>query len=155
MVTTEHQVLQVPLTTVIDSVNNVRSFGKSVTEFAGLKVSRNSFINLLQNYAWNVSFKFQEHLSYVTPQDSGTTTPEGYHDKNSVSVWGRAGRKLLNPTSYFALVEGLKPDIFQMLYDGDTNVNSSIKRVKKSVDTTLKFATVCASLKDESEVFAL
>jgi len=133
MVTTEHQVLQVPLTTVIDSVNNVRSFGKSVTEFAGLK----------------------EHLSYVTPQDSGTTTPEGYHDKNSVSVWGRAGRKLLNPTSYFALVEGLKPDIFQMLYDGDTNVNSSIKRVKKSVDTTLKFATVCASLKDESEVFAL
>jgi len=130
MVTTEHQVLQVPLTTVIDSVNNVRSFGKSVTEFAGLK----------------------EHLSYVTPQDSGTTTPEGYHDKNSVSVWGRAGRKLLNPTSYFALVEGLKPDIFQMLYDGDTNVNSSIKRVKKSVDTTLKFATVCASLKDESEV---
>jgi len=130
MVTMEHQVLQVPLATVIDSAENVRSFGRGVAEFAGLK----------------------EHFSYVTLQDSGTLTPEGYHDKNSVSMWARGGRKLLNPTSYMSYVEGLKPDIFQMLCDGDTNVDSSTKRVKKSVDSTLKFATLCASLKEKSEV---
>ena len=88
----------------------------------------------------------------MTLQDSGTLTPEGYHDKNSVSMWARGGRKLLNPTSYISYVEGLKPDIFQMLCDGDTNVDSSTKRVKKSVDSTLKFATLCASLKEKSEV---
>nr|CAG4642609.1 EOG090X08JG [Evadne anonyx] len=130
MVTTEHQMLQVPLATVMDTVESVKSFGKGITEFAGLK----------------------EHFSYVTLQDSGILTPEGYHDKNSVSMWARGGRKLLNPSSYIAYVEGLKPDIFQMLCDGDTTVDSSSKRVKKSVDSTLKFAAHCASLKDKSEV---
>lgn len=130
MVTTEVHTLQMPLTTVVDSAENVRKFGKGIAEFAGLK----------------------EYLSYVTLQDSGTSTPEGYHDKNSVSVWTKGGRKLLNPTSYISYVEGLKPDIFQMLSDGDTNITSSSKRVKKSVDATLKFAKLCDSLKNESEV---
>ena len=67
-------------------------------------------------------------------------------------MWARGGRKLLNPTSYISNIEGLKPDIFQMLCDGDTNVNSSNKRVKKSVDSTLKFAALCDSLKANSEV---
>jgi len=67
-------------------------------------------------------------------------------------MWARGGRKLLNPTSYISNIEGLKPDIFQMLCDGDTNVNSSNKRVKKSVDSTLKFAALCDSLKANSEL---
>ena len=49
-------------------------------------------------------------------------------------------------------MEALKPDLFQALADGDSNLNSSMKRVKKSVDATVKFASTCALLKEQSEV---
>lgn len=94
----------------------------------------------------------QDYLSYVTSQDSGTPTPEGYHDKKAVSLWTRGGRKLVDAPTYMSCMEALKPDVFQMLADCDTTPSSSAKRVKTSVDATLKFATICVDLKEKSEV---
>ena len=86
-------------------------------------------------------------------QDSGTPTPEGYHDKHAVSLWTRAGRKLVDASTYMSCMEALKPDVFQMLSDSDTKPNSTAKRVKTSVDATIKFARTCAELKENSEVY--
>nr|SVE75838.1 EOG090X08JG [Daphnia hispanica] len=130
MVSTENHVLQMPLVTLVDHTKNVKAFGKGIAEFAGLK----------------------EYLNYVSVQDSGTTTPEGYHEKNSISLWTRGGRKLVDPQTYMTCIEALKPDMFQAIVDGDTTSNSSAKRVRRSVDDTVKFAGICADLKEKSEV---
>ena len=79
-------------------------------------------------------------------------TPQGYHEKNSVSIWTRHGRKLIDVQTYINCMEALKPDIFQVLADADTSTESSLKRVKRSVDDTIKFTAVCANLKEKSEV---
>lgn len=42
--------------------------------------------------------------------------------------------------------------MFQAIVDGDTTSNSSVKRVRRSVDDTVKFAGICADLKEKSEV---
>ena len=88
-------------------------------------------------------------------QDSGTATPEGYHEKSSISLWTRGGRKLVDAQTYISCVEALKPDIFQAMVDGDTTSSSSFKRVKRSVDDTVKFTGICAELKNNSEVCIL
>lgn len=72
--------------------------------------------------------------------------------KNAVSVWTRGGRKLIDTTTFVSSMEALKPDVFQMLADSDTTLNSSTKRVKNSVDATIKFAAICAEAKEKSEV---
>ncbi len=85
-------------------------------------------------------------------QDSGTATPEGYHEKSSISLWTRGGRKLVDAQMYISCMEALKPDFFQAMVDGDTTPTSSFKRVKRSVDDTVKFTGICAELKNSSEV---
>nr|CAG4649450.1 EOG090X08JG [Scapholeberis mucronata]SVE93700.1 EOG090X08JG [Scapholeberis mucronata] len=129
MVTNEHHLLQMPLVSLIEHSKNIKAFGKGIAEFAGLK----------------------EYLNYATVQDPGTATPVGYHDKNSVSLWTRGGRKLLDPQTYISCMETLKPDLFQAMVDTDTNPSSSFKRVKRSVDDTVKFLRACNQLKRNSE----
>nr|CAG4634875.1 EOG090X08JG [Alona affinis] len=130
MVTKEPQMMQVPLVTLVEHAKNIGAFGKGIGEFAGL----------------------QEHLHYATMQDSGTSTPEGYHDKHAVSLWTRNGRKLIDASTYISCMEALKPDVFQMMPDSDTTPKSSAKRVKTSVDATVRFARTCSELKEKSEV---
>lgn len=91
-------------------------------------------------------------MNFATVQDSGTSTPQGYHDKKSVSLWTRGGRKLIDPHIYMSSIEILKPDIYQLLADGDATMDSSLKRLKKSVDATVNFAEQCHSFRKKSEV---
>jgi hypothetical protein len=42
--------------------------------------------------------------------------------------------------------------MFQVIVDGDTTRSSSDKRVRKSVDVTVKFAGICADLKEKSDI---
>nr|CAG4636286.1 EOG090X08JG [Eubosmina coregoni]SVE69881.1 EOG090X08JG [Eubosmina coregoni] len=126
----EQHILQMPVVSLIDCTQNVKAFGKGIAEFAGL----------------------QEYLNYATLQDSGISTPQGYHEKNSVSIWTRHGRKLIDPQTYINCMESLKPDMFQAVADADTSTDSTMKRVKRSVDDTIKFHSICANLKEKSEV---
>nr|CAG4643306.1 EOG090X08JG [Ilyocryptus agilis] len=132
MVTNEPQMMQMPLVTLVEHTKNIAAFGKGLASFVGLP----------------------EYLSYVSVQDPGTATPGGYHDKNSISIWPKGGRKLLDAKSYISCMEELNPDVFQLLSDGDTAINSSAKRVKKSVDATFKFAETCADLKNKSKTLS-
>ena len=56
--------------------------------------------------------------------------------------------------TYMSCMEALKPDVFQMLADCDTTPNSSAKRIKTSVDATIKFASTCIELKQKSDVLS-
>ncbi len=87
----------------------------------------------------------------ATAQDSGIQLQQGYHDKNAVSLWTRGGRKLVDAATYISSMEIMKPDVFQLLADGDTSHESSKKRIQKSVDATLRFAEICTALREKSE----
>ncbi len=85
-------------------------------------------------------------------QDPGTSTPQGYNERTSVSVWTRAGRKMVDASLYMSCMEALKPDVFQLLADADTQTESSNKRTQKSVDASLNFAKICTDFKENSEI---
>ena len=44
---------------------------------------------------------------------------------------------------YMSAIDALQPDWFQSLCDSDTDKTSSRKRVRKSVDRTLKYVDEC------------
>jgi queuine tRNA-ribosyltransferase subunit QTRTD1 len=50
------------------------------------------------------------------------------------------------------LMEALRPSIYQVIYDGDTKQDASNKRLKKSVDHSLKFLDQCLEEKQKSDV---
>lgn len=50
------------------------------------------------------------------------------------------------------MIETLKPDIYLALCDGDTDSQSSKKRITKSVTRTSKLFRECFRLHEESEV---
>nr|CAG4650264.1 EOG090X08JG [Sida crystallina] len=125
-------------------------FGQIFTESRGSDYflsTPHAYVNTLNHFC-----HLSEYLTIATVQDSGVPIPQGYHDKNSISMWTRGGRKLVDPSTYMSCMEVLKPDVFQLLADGDTEVKSSNKRIKKAVDATLSFAEMCTYMKENSQV---
>nr|CAG4640977.1 EOG090X08JG [Eulimnadia texana] len=122
--------LWLPLVTFSENYEVLQAYGKTMSEFVGMK----------------------EYLSYVTVQDPAIATPQGYNEKSYVSIWGRSGRKQVDAGTFIEMMEAQKPDVIQILADGDTDLNSSKKRLTKAVDRTLSFAETCWALKEKSEV---
>ena len=53
---------------------------------------------------------------------------------------------------YMDIIEAFQPDIYQMLCDGDTNLQSSKKRIQKSVERTSSMFEKCLQRHQNSEV---
>ncbi|XP_022107072.1 queuine tRNA-ribosyltransferase accessory subunit 2-like isoform X2 [Acanthaster planci] len=114
-------VTHIPLPTIVESVEILEAFGQGVAAFTGRP----------------------DAVVCTSTQDPRESTPTGYNDKNSVSVWASGGRRKLTVEGFLDLQEALQPDWMEALADGDTPVSSSTKRVKKSVDRTLEFLDQC------------
>lgn len=91
-------------------------------------------------------------ISCLTVQDPGNLTQPGHHVKDSIPIWTRGGKILINPESYMNAVETFKPDMYYLLSDGDTNISSSAKRVSKAVDRTLMFINQCLMRHNKSPI---
>nr|CAD7259499.1 unnamed protein product [Timema shepardi]CAD7569495.1 unnamed protein product [Timema californicum] len=130
MVTKEPLCLQVPLSSTVHNQTAVAAYKKGLAEFIGLK----------------------EHLIYSTVQDPAMATPQGYNEKDFVSVWSRSGKQQINADKYMDVIESFQPDMYQALCDGDTNLNSSKKRVSKALDRSHKMFWRCLERHENSEV---
>nr|CAD7411866.1 unnamed protein product [Timema cristinae] len=130
MVTKEPLCLQVPLSSTVHNQTAVAAYKKGLAEFIGLK----------------------EHLIYSTVQDPAMATPQGYNEKDFVSVWSRSGKQQINADKYMDVIESFQPDMYQALCDGDTNLNSSKKRVSKALDRSSKMFWRCLERHEKSEV---
>nr|CAD7440979.1 unnamed protein product [Timema bartmani] len=130
MVTKEPLCLQVPLSSTVHNQTAVAAYKKGIAEFIGLK----------------------EHLIYSTVQDPAMATPQGYNEKDFVSVWSRSGKQQINADKYMDVIESFQPDMYQALCDGDTNLNSSKKRVSKALDRSSKMFWRCLERHEKSEV---
>ncbi|XP_061569713.1 queuine tRNA-ribosyltransferase accessory subunit 2 isoform X2 [Cololabis saira] len=89
---------------------------------------------------------------YCSLHDPATLCQTGYTTTKTVSVWGSGGRIELTVAKFMALQKMLQPDWYQSMADGETwQINTSRKRVRKSVDRTLAHLDECLLLHQKSQ----
>jgi len=105
---------------------------------------------ILQAYKKGLSsfMGMKDSLSVLTVQDPGEQTKSGYNEKNTISVWCGSNREIISVRCYMEFVEAAKPDIAVALCDGDTQQNSSQKRINKAAKKTLDFLDTFTELKE-------
>lgn len=63
--------------------------------------------------------------------------------KDKLSIYTRTGKRTISADQYMDLVNSHRPDIFHALCDGDTNADSTNRRMIKSAERTKAFLNVC------------
>ncbi|XP_003705632.2 queuine tRNA-ribosyltransferase accessory subunit 2 isoform X1 [Megachile rotundata] len=121
MITTDPQLLSVSLTSTLSMLESIKYCNVNFAEFVGMK----------------------EYLNFLTFHDPCYAIPSGYHQTDFIPLWTRNGKYMLTPNKYMDIIEAFKPDMYVALHDGDTNVNSSKKRVSKAVQRTGTFFEQC------------
>ncbi|XP_014215134.1 queuine tRNA-ribosyltransferase accessory subunit 2 [Copidosoma floridanum] len=94
----------------------------------------------------------QEYPFFLGIQDPSEQVEKAHHRNGSVSVWSRNGRTTVTPDKYMDLVENFKPDVYVTLFDGDTDKDSSQKRINKSLCTSKNLFSACYKKHQESDV---
>ncbi|XP_012256268.2 queuine tRNA-ribosyltransferase accessory subunit 2 isoform X2 [Athalia rosae] len=129
MITTEKQLLTLSLPTTFTMVDPVEKT-ESIADFIGMK----------------------EYPVFLTIQDPAVAITSGYNEKDAVALWTRHGKQIITPDEYMDLVEAFKPDLYMTLCDGDTDMNSSSKRIRKSVERSKKMFERCLHRHNSSAV---
>lgn len=86
---------------------------------------------------------FKDYPTFLFIRDSCETMPNGFNDRDMIPLFTRRGKESLSKERYMHLVESFAPNFYQGLCDADTNVNSTKKRIQKSVDRTENFMDYC------------
>lgn len=94
----------------------------------------------------------EEFISYLSIQDPIQEMREGYNEEKSVSVWTPGGRKKVEVTQFMTVLEAFQPDIAECLCDTLPASSQTEKRIRKSVDRTLKFLDKCIAEKDSRKL---
>lgn len=110
-VTKEEQLLSVSLSSTILMSDVIKELDTSFVDFVSMK----------------------EYINFLSIHDPAHTTNSGFQQLNSISVWSRTGRVVVTANKYMEFVQAYKPDLYVALCDGDTNINSSAKRISKAV----------------------
>lgn len=95
---------------------------------------------------------FQDYINFLSIHDPAETTTSGFQQLDSISVWSRTGRSRLTANKYMELVQTFKPDLYVVLCDGDTNINSSAKRVTNAVSRSRTLLEQCLSIHQSSDI---
>ncbi|RGB40526.1 tRNA-guanine(15) transglycosylase-like protein [Rhizophagus diaphanus] len=82
---------------------------------------------------------FEEYLVFIDVRDSGNLKPVSNNADKYVSVYTCHGVRQVMSDSYIEYMNIYKPDVFASLADKITDEVPSLKRIKKSVDRTLKW----------------
>lgn len=127
--TKEPQVMQYSLTNTDHMEEAVRACGDGIASFVGQK----------------------ESISMLVLKDPTELCKPNFHEKDLVPIFSRSGRKNFTSERYMQLVEAFKPDIYVPLFDGDTDIESSKKRLQKSLDRTEKFVEQCLEAHRKSD----
>lgn len=126
----EAAIVQYCLPNMFLSVDSVSKFGKGYQKFAAIPAPLCSFLSF---------------------HDPGTQLQTGYNGNKFSSLWTKGGRRTVTPDAMASdIVTILKPDAYQALCDCDTPTDAQEKRLKKSVDRTLKFLDYAVQHKTEN-----
>lgn len=89
-------------------------------------------------------------LTIKNPSEVYKVSDHGDH-RDRLSIYTRTGRKTISADQYMDLVDSHRPDIFHALCDGETNANSSNRRIIKSAERTKSFFKDCLERYRKSE----
>ncbi|XP_071445947.1 queuine tRNA-ribosyltransferase accessory subunit 2 [Hetaerina americana] len=129
-VTKEPLAIQLPLSTTMSCYKSMKEYKNGISNFIGMKNS----------------------LMYCTVQDPAISTPLGYNMMDKVSIWSRSGKEHVDAERYMDVMEAFRPDMYQCLGDGETNVSSTNKRIQKSIKRSLEMFHKCLERHRQSEV---
>ncbi|XP_062515982.1 queuine tRNA-ribosyltransferase accessory subunit 2-like [Corticium candelabrum] len=79
------------------------------------------------------------YLVFCAVQDAVDVARFSYNEEKTVSVWTVSGRHKLTLESHMEVVDAFQPDWFQCLSDPAVGGTLPPKRIRKSVDRTLRF----------------
>ncbi|XP_032669670.1 queuine tRNA-ribosyltransferase accessory subunit 2 [Odontomachus brunneus] len=130
MVTSEQHLLSVSLSSTILMADSIKELNISFADFVGMK----------------------DYINFLSIHDPAYTTNSGFQQLDSISIWSRTGRSRLTANKYMELVQNLKPDLYVALCDGDTNINSSAKRVSNAVSRSRTLMEQCLSIHQSSDI---
>lgn len=94
----------------------------------------------------------EEYISYLSIQDPVQEIREGYNEEKSVSVWTPGGRKKIDVNLFMTVLQAFKPNIAECLCDTIPFSKQTEKRIRKSVDRTLKFLDKCIEEKESKSL---
>lgn len=94
----------------------------------------------------------QEYINFLSIHDPADITNSGFQKLDAISVWSRTGRIVVSAKKYMEIVEAFKPDLYIALCDGDTNINSSTKRMSKAVLRSKTLLEQCLDIHLRSNV---
>ncbi|XP_067613430.1 queuine tRNA-ribosyltransferase accessory subunit 2 [Eurosta solidaginis] len=121
----------------------------SLSTIERMTESKLLYHGLLGSY---VGYPDPDTFTMLIIRDPCEITPSGHNDKDIVPLFTRHGKETLDTKSYMKYMERWRPDIYQGLCDADTNLQSSKKRLVKSVERTQKFMDICCELHKNSKV---
>ncbi|XP_059174022.1 queuine tRNA-ribosyltransferase accessory subunit 2-like isoform X2 [Physella acuta] len=105
------------LGSLADHHESVAEYGKGLGEFTAMK----------------------NHLIFTTQHDASAAMFSGKNDNTGVAIWGKGGKTKLDTKLFMKIQEAFLPDWFQAMSDGDTDQDSTNKRLNKAVSRTLDF----------------
>ncbi|KAG7187650.1 hypothetical protein KM043_016708 [Ampulex compressa] len=105
------------------------------------------------NYANFVGMK--EYIHFLSIQDPGEAIDFSYEQSSYVAVQCRTGKRKITVNDYMNAVQTFKPDLYLALCKGDTNINSSKKRVMKNVHSSNLLLEQCLKTHQDSKLLKL
>lgn len=113
---------QVPISSLVDFVDDIKTSAYDASEIFAMP---------------------SKSLIFGTVTDPTQPPLSGYNSKKSVAIWKIGGKVNLSSHSYMNYIETLKPDVYQLLADGDVKKTDSRKRVLKSIERSITFMEDC------------
>ncbi|KAL0113857.1 hypothetical protein PUN28_011295 [Cardiocondyla obscurior] len=123
-VTTKEQILSVSLSSSVLMTDVIKELDISFADFVSMK----------------------EYINFLSIHDPACTTTSGFQQLDSISIWTRTGRIVVSAKKYMEFVQAYKPDLYVALCDGDTNINSSAKRMSKAVHRSKTLLEQCLDI---------
>lgn len=137
-------------TDVLDSMGSVPSIFhlslQTTIDQPGIETINQSNYNGIKPFLGLEGF-----ITYLSIQDPGQEVRQGYNEEKSVSVWTPGGRKKVDVNQFKAVLESFKPNMAECLCDTIPASGQTEKRIRKSVDRTLKFLDQCIKEREKTK----
>ncbi|XP_015791632.1 queuine tRNA-ribosyltransferase accessory subunit 2 [Tetranychus urticae] len=119
----------IPLCSMYDLIPTLQSSGQKLSDF--------------------ISSDFNRQI-FLTDQDVLVKRRQGFNSSDFIPIWTESGRKNIYPTDLLNCVNVFKPDAYRLLADGETNKESSNKRLDKSVHNTAQLTKKSFNIEGQS-----
>ncbi|XP_033730167.1 queuine tRNA-ribosyltransferase accessory subunit 2-like [Pecten maximus] len=121
---------QMSLTNMIEHHEALEAYKEGIGKFANMK----------------------DYLVYNALHDPATEVMAGQNDTATVGVWTKSGKVKMDVDMFVRIQEAFKPDVYQALSDGDTDLKATKKRINKSVTRTLTYLDQLLERLPKSEI---